>query len=76
MRDQQPVREGELLEHGEIRNSAITSHLTITPPYLYLHITWSHPPSIWSNLDFAPNSAAHLPLRQIPNANCSPMDIL
>ena len=73
MRDQQPVREGELLQHGEIRNYATTSHLTITPPYL--HITWSHPPSIWSNLHFARNSTAQ-PLRQIPNANCSPMDIL
>ena len=45
VRDQQPVREGELLQHGEIRNSAITSdHHTslsvsahhLVPPSLYL----------------------------------------
>ena len=50
VRDQQPVREGELLQHGEIRNSAITSrHVTshhITPPYLHSahHLV---PPSLY-----------------------------
>lgn len=35
VRDQQPVREGELLQHGEIRNYAITSH-HISPSHLLI----------------------------------------